>query len=488
MPYLLLPWFACADDDAARNGVSASAEAAALPLQQRLVVTMDVADGSWATCTSPDDPAELHLAESPEPATEHALLLRGLLPGVAYECTVHAASSPTTASASFVTDVPTELPQLTATTDGATPTSGAYTLFNTQEGCFGGDMWLVIADLDGKVRWFYPLADDYIADIDATLIDADTLHYGGGWGLMSDAAPNRGIFRTIDLSGDVLIERTLPDFGLGFNHHSEPLADGTYLSLTGHLDGDGDRDWHGVGIELWDPDLGVVWSWDSQARYDAGLLETPSESNENLPYHANAVSLHTDALGDAAWVSNYGTEEIWRIDRATAEVTHVFGAGGDFTLTDLAGEPLTDAGFPSVQHGVDYQGDRLLAYDNGQDSGRSRVVEYQVDLQTNEAVLLWEWTEPGWYDPIVGDADYLPNGNVLVTQGFNICLTPFSSSESELVELLPPSTVAWRLTWPDGLWTLYRAQRYDGCDVFANARYCPAVSSRIAELAAASGS
>jgi hypothetical protein len=126
-------------------------------------------------------------------------------------------------------------------------------------------------------------------------------------------------------------------------------------------------------------------------------------------------------------------------------------------------------------------------YDNGTDrpgGSYSRVAEYELDLDAREATLLWSWTEPGWYDPIVGDADWLPNGHVLVTQGFNRCLDFFGDDVSELVELQPPDTVVWRMTWPTRDHTVYRSERYDGCAVFANARYCPAVADRIAALEA----
>ena len=71
---------------------------------------------------------------------------------------------------------------------------------------------------------------------------------------------------------------------------------------------------------------------------------------------------------------------------------------------------------------------------------------------------------------------------MLVTQGFNRCLDFFGNDVSEIVEIEPPDTVVWRMAWPTRDYTVYRSERYDGCAVFANARYCPAVADRIAEL------
>jgi hypothetical protein len=49
---------------------------------------------------------------------------------------------------------------------------------------------------------------------------------------------------------------------------------------------------------------------------------------------------------------------------------------------------------------------------------------------------------------------------------------------------LEPTTgaVKWRLDWDNDAYTPFRAERIEGCEVFANARYCPAVAERIAEL------
>lgn len=466
---------------------SATSEQGVQAMEQRITVALDRQGDVWATCTAAAEPEELHLVESSGTSDGHTLVLRGLLANVDYTCEVHSACGGPSEPVAFTTGIPEGVPQLSATTNPSATMSGVYTLFNTQNGCGNSAVaWVMIADPDGRIRWTYPVGTDLVTDLDATLIDANTIHIGGGWGTFSVGQSNRGIFRTIELSGQVLVERQLPDFGLGFNHHSEPLADGSYLTLTGSTDSEGNHDWIGVGVEQWSPEDGVIWTWDSQHLVDVGFLDEPSVFDFFPTYHANAVEFVTDPLGEAMWISNFGTEQLWRIDRASGELTHVFGHDGQFRLRDVAGNPLPDAEYPWVQHGPDYTSDgRVLVYDNG--SGRpggsySRVAEYQLDLQADDATLLWSWTEPGWSDPIIGDADYLPNGNVLVTQGYAKCLFQTNNDVSEVVELTPPDTVVWRLTWPSDSHAVYRSQRYDGCAVFGNARYCPAVADRIAEL------
>src|SRR5688500_11924101 len=70
--------------------VSADSRLGVQPLEQRIDVVLDAADSAWATCTSPSEPDELHLVESAATATEHELVLRGILGDTDYVCTVHA--------------------------------------------------------------------------------------------------------------------------------------------------------------------------------------------------------------------------------------------------------------------------------------------------------------------------------------------------------------------------------------------------------------
>jgi len=73
---------------------------------------------------------------------------------------------------------------------------------------------------------------------------------------------------------------------------------------------------------------------------------------------------------------------------------------------------------------------RILVYDNGNKrsydepllptQNYSRAVEYEIDRETMPVRQLWEYgREYGseLYTPFIGDADYLPNGNRLVTFG-----------------------------------------------------------------------
>jgi hypothetical protein len=452
-------------------------------LGRRLAAAGD--EPPWVVCESPDEPREQLFAAAP--AGDH-LEVYGLLPDTAYTCTLRAGRA--RGEVNFTTDpLPEHIPLSTSgTTDGYTLVNAQASVGSTEE----HHTFVVVVDPDGGVRWIYDGGYPFVCDIDAQYFGrpgqspAEAMfHVGGGWASMSYAAPNRGMFRDVNLAGEVVFERTVPDFGLGFNHHSERLADGTTLSLTSSYDANELYDWIGVGVELWSPDDGVVWGWSSQTLLDAGIL--PPNLDSRRPYEANAVALVEDPWGPAAWVSSYTQQQLWRIDRATGQRTHLIPE--EFTVVDPDGNALPTAEFPYDQHDPEWSDGpygpdtRVLMYDNG--NGRpggsfSRVVEYDVDLDTNRLIRLWDWTEPGWWNPTLGDADRLENGHVRITQGFNPARSTIDVSE--IVELDPPDDVRWRLTWGDGTWSIFRSEYIDACALFANGRYCRDVRQRIDDL------
>jgi hypothetical protein len=443
-------------------------------------------DAGWVECTSPDDPAEDLLVETVAANVD----VYGLLPDTAYDCALHDGAASDTVS--FRTDPWPDPVELTVTgeTDG-------YTLVNTQFGVNSDEdhhAWVIVVDPDGRVRWLYDLGPDLVCDIDAqylppTAFEAPGFHLGGGWASFKASAPNRGTFLDVDLDGTTRLERAVPDVGEGFNHHCERLDDGTTLSLTGGNNSIGDHTWVGVTVEQWSPADGVVWSWDSQQLVDEGLLPEPTL---RTPYTANAVALVDDPYGPGAWISIYTQREMWRIDRNTGEMTHHYPDG--FTVVDRLGRALGPEELTYDQHDPEWvdgplgPDTRVLMYDNG--NGRpggsySRVVEYDVNLDTKVMTKLWDWTEDGWWNPTLGDADRLPNGHVLVTKGFNLMKSPTSDDVAALVEIDPtvdPIEVVWRLAWGDNRWNVYRSERLDACAPFADARYCRAVADRLDEL------
>lgn len=450
------------------------------PLAKRLEVELDQAAAVFTVCRA-EDSEEALLVESGQVATSHTFDVRGLYTG-SWQCKVEpACADATSATVALQPAVPGNTPTFTAT---GTP-SGAWTILNTQRGAFAdGRRDVVITDPQGRVRWQMKLNGFYRTDID-TSWTGEVVHLGGGWGLFETDIDTRGLVQQLDLSGIETFAREEPRFGEGYNHHCEALPDGTILSLTGTFhDVDGSR-WNGIAVERLDPTTETVtWSWDSHGLVDAGL-EGPLQGN---PWNGNALEWTDDPSGEALWISLYTGQQMWRIDPATGDRTHVFGTGGDLAYVGLDGMPLPASDWVYGQHGPDFTAEgRVLLYDNGvgrPGGNQSRVAEFELDLEAGTATLLWSWTEDNWYTPIIGDADYLPSGHVLVTKGVVAAFTPARRQPSAVIEIDPSTDeVVWRME-PEGWPTpaVYRAEQYGGCDIFRSAEHCAAVAERIAQL------
>ena len=98
----------------------------------------------------------------------------------------------------------------------------------------------------------------------------------------------------------------------------------------------------------------------------------------------------------------------------------------------------------------------------GNGSYHSRVVEYELDEAKKQATLTWQfpgtftvdaWYKNTWSTPIWGDADRLPNGNVLVTAGVR-----GSGTHTRIFEVTRAGEVVWGIEWPENNGS-YRAAR-----------------------------
>ena len=123
-----------------------------------------------------------------------------------------------------------------------------------------------------------------------------------------------------------------------------------------------------------------------------------------------------------------------------------------------------------------------MIYDNGRfrsDGKYTRVLELDVDLEARTAQRVWRYTETDWYDALFGDADRLPNGNVLITQGFKYtqAIVHDPKNRTSIIEVDPLThDVVHRLDFQEEDDTSYRADRVDGCALFANRAYCQSLS------------
>ncbi len=192
--------------------------------------------------------------------------------------------------------------------------------------------------------------------------------------------------------------------GAGLHHDFVELADGTLAAIAYDARTvEGDRVLGDRIVELRPDGREVeIWSvWDHLTyTTDQALGQT------NDWTHANALDY--DPEQEIYTLSLHNLNTIWRIGR-DGEVHWKLG-GGDSDFVDA--EDLF-----SAQHQFDLSGDRILVFDNGTvDRGASRVVEYDLDLDTGEVDLLWSYTpDPALFCYVLGDVVALDEGAMRIT-------------------------------------------------------------------------
>ncbi|MEE2751888.1 MAG: aryl-sulfate sulfotransferase [Myxococcota bacterium] len=433
------------------------------------VVTLpgDAADGVL-TCTLDVEPTEIHVASAQHVDTviENGLRVRGLLADSVYTCTWEGPAVSTWGRVR--TGMAAEnIPELVLTGDPAAIV-GTYTLFNhLEKGEDPNQQKLLIVDPQGRVRWSYLVPYKAAGDLDATLLGGGQILYGGGYG---------GKPQIVNLDGEVVFRSGGPLTGDRYHHHVEPVGESDILALvTVQNSHEGDT-FTGFGVEMFDRlTRELHWSWNSQVAVDQGW---PLVSG-NDPFHANWVGVEERDDGARTWVNMRTPSRLCRFVQETGELDWCLGAGGDYRLLDMDGSELSDQEWFYHQHAPEFSGDRVLIHDNGTNRPEghfSRVLELEIDEVAMTATKTWEWTEPGWQEPIWGDVDIVGD-HVLITRGHCVdCARANPDSNSSLVELdREREEVVWQLDVVDPKGGLYRSQRLDGCDVFYNAKWCAQV-------------
>ena len=430
-------------------------------------------------CVSDVDPSEAHLIES-SVARSHSFRLQGLLADTSYTC----AATPTcpvvaTDPVPFAIDVgplPSGVPELSVQVfQGSTPHGYLLAPYQGRGGC-GMDRDIYLFDLDGHLRWWTEV-DAGLLDFEVLPSGQDELLWGGG---ETRTEPQR-----IHLWDGVVWQADLPRQE-NFHHDAKFLEDGRLGTLEDRRNTSGGDDWDGFGIRVSDPATNLVeWEYNSQTAYLAGELGQPA-GWDNDPYHANWFDMRTTAEGETMFVSLCYDWKILAIDMASQAVRWTIGQGGDMSVVDATGSPLGDAGNPHCQHGLEVNADgtRMLVYDNGQQQGRSRAMEYEIDATAHTATLLWEWSEPGWYDSTLGDVDWLDDGMVLVTEAHADCWEFESDIRRSKAVAIDPATGVkqWEAVFGDRNDAVYRSEVVDGCQLLASTRHCPTLAARLDTL------
>ena len=431
------------------------------------------------TCTQDDDPEERHRLTSPAQASHH-MVLHGLRADAAYTCTAQIEDDPSRTSnpvAFSTAPLPPDLhlPVLSVPPDNVADIG--YTLVNYA--IMDDDSWtytadrLVLLDALGNVRWYRDKGGG--GDVEVTWAGNGLILFGG----MANTYYTPALVN-LD-KAEVFIANATPltpyDIAGTFHHDVGMSANGnTIFAMTKTRI---DDTWRGFIVREIDIATNeVVWWWDAYADgVKAGWLEPGSESNVD-PYHANSVQDRWEDGRCYVYLGLRNQNQVLKVDYQTKAVVWRLGYKGDFTLLEPDGTPAASDRWFFQQHDTKRNGDLFLVYDNGKTRSEvggedyTRVLVLRLNEQERTATIVLEYTEPGWFEPIWGGMDLLPNGHYLVARGHcPLCIS--TPNTSALIEIDAEAQVVWRLDYQNENEVFYRADRVDGCALFHNVAYCP---------------
>ena len=294
----------------------------------------------------------------------------------------------------------------------------------------------VMLDEQGRTTWYHIHdGEDGAADIQVSWIDQTRELLVG-----PHVAPEERSFQ-ISLTGEISWQGPEQTGSPGhlniqdgqLHHVLTRLSNGDTLSVRSSIrDVDGDEVQGDVVVQLsWDNQ--EVWSWDTFEHIEY----SPESVYMGLWWtHVNSVDVDLDQ--DVAYVNSWVQGQLWKVDRSSGEILWTLGEQGDF-----AADPHHDDPWFAYAHSFDAIGPgRFLVYDNGSmQRARTRVLEYQLDEDTMQAEIVWEWPPEGhsldWFTVATGDVDLLDNGNRLIT------------AETTLLEVSEAGDLVWRFDWAE---------------------------------------
>jgi len=402
--------------------------------------------------------------------TEHRVVVIGMRREQAYSIKAISVNDGGSAEAEgeFTTGaLPANIPVGTVDIHDPALSQPGWTLMNVQKGDGSSTArspappMAVIYDEAGEPVWYYIDGDvnDRGGAVSTQLTDVGVM-IGPGW----NEQLTTGTFpREVDFEGNVVWEcpQSLCGGNTSFSHHAHKMPNGHYMLNEDNGNGGATSPL----IHELDGDQ-VVWTFDWTS------LVPPPQGASGDWCHGNSVS--TDIDNNIVWVNcrwvgflkiNYAEKTRGWLLSATYG-----GAGlGDFTYSP-ADSQISDTHDPEF-HADD---NTVLFFDNGgygagamggsTASYRSRAVEYVIDESAMTATLNWEfpgsfsvpnsWYTDNFYVPFWGDADRLPNGNVLITAGIRS-----ASVESRVFEVTKADgQVVWEFKFPPD-YGVYRADR-----------------------------
>ncbi|MCG8416482.1 MAG: aryl-sulfate sulfotransferase [Proteobacteria bacterium] len=281
----------------------------------------------------------------------------------------------------------------------------------------------------------------------------------------------------MDLMGDVSWRLTSSELGVDTLHHGVlELPSGNLLSLSTEMraiDGYTDKSDKKVSYNVVG-DVIVEFTPSGEVVKKVNLFDLLDPHRILLPdFHFPFWDRHYKVKGSKDWTHGNGItydakdqsyivslrHQNWiiKVDRASGTLVWKLGPDGDFTLSG-------PGDFPYHQHRPKMQASgTMMVYDNG--NGRpqadkntppfTRIVEFAVDEARRQLKQVWEYRgdEP-YFAPIGGDANRLPNGNVLIVNSAIVedptkpFFPPTTAMRATIVEVTyePPSQKLLEIT------------------------------------------
>lgn len=207
----------------------------------------------------------------------------------------------------------------------------------------------------------------------------------------------------------------------------------------------------GLVIQEVDNQQNVYFQWRSWDHFQiTDATDDISLTAIQIDYvHANALDIDSDGN---ILLSSRHLDEITKIDFSTGDIIWRFGLNSENNMFTIYDDPV---GF-SHQHDIRrVENGNYTLFDNGNLNipQLSKGLEYQINEQTMEATLVWDYLHlPSIYAASTGSARRFSNGNTLIGWGGSspYGLTEVTSAEVKVFEMTFPTNVAG-----------YRALKYD---------------------------
>ncbi len=312
-----------------------------------------------------------------------------------------------------VLEWPDRFPALTVNVNDQNQTEKGYRLLDFVGSPQSFVQLMALVNLRGEVVWYHEGPEQL------GLYMAPTVMPDGSGILViqlgrMDSDPNRVGAKLVrlDWSGQVVWQTAIDDQVVP-HHEVDILPDGRIaLLLFDWMEFDGELA-EGDVIQILDPDTGAVeWEWNIFDHYTPLTWPTPEEAQLGFSAHGSDWShsngFDWDPTRSMFWLSVRHFDALLGISYPSGEVTTILGNRG------IGGEGLF-----SHQHAPEVQPDgTILLWDNGNTLTPqvSAAKQFRVDEANATTELVWSWSE-GSFDPAVGDADRLANGNTLVCHG-----------------------------------------------------------------------